>query len=156
MHLKNLLTKKATNIPQIIENNVYVTDFLHKATFFNDYFAEQCTIHDNGSTLPTLSYRTNKVLSNIVIKQDEIVSIILKQNLRKAHGCDNVSMAMLKLCPNEIAVPLRLIFQKCIDIGKFPNSWKMANVQPIHTKNDRQVKSNYQTISLLPICGKIR
>ena len=147
--------KKTTNIPPIIENDVYITDFLQKASIFNDYFAKQCTIHDNGSTLPPLTYRTNSVLSNIVIKQDEIISIILKQNLHKAHGCDNVSMAMLKLCPKEIAIPLTFIFQKCIDTGKFPDSWKLANVQPIHKKNDRQLKSNYRPISLLPLCGKI-
>ena len=39
--------------------------------------------------------------------------------------------------------------------GKFPDSWKYANVQPVHKKNNRQTKSNYRPISLLPICGKI-
>ena len=62
--------KKTTNIPPIIENNLYVTDFQQKAKIFNDYFAEQCTIHDNGSTLPPLVYRTNSTLSNITINLD--------------------------------------------------------------------------------------
>ena len=141
--------KKTTNIPPIIENNVYVTNFLQKATIFNDFFADQCTIHDNGSTLPPMKLRTNSVLSNITINPDEIVEIILKQKLHKAHGCDNISMAMLKLCPAEIAIPLSLIFQRCMNTGKFPDSWKLANVQPIHKKNDRQIKSNYRPSSLL-------
>lgn len=64
-------------------------------------------------------------------------------------------LAMLKLCPTEIAVPLRMIFQKCIDTGSFPDFWKLANVQPVHKKNDRQKKSDYRPISLLPMCGKI-
>ena len=64
-------------------------------------------------------------------------------------------MAMLKLCPKEISVPLSLIFQRCVDTGRFPDFWKLANVQPIHKKNDRQIKSNYRPISLLPLCGKI-
>ena len=62
---------------------------------------------------------------------------------------------MLHLCASEVAYPLRLIFQKCMTIGKFPDSWKYANVVPIHKKGNRQLKMNYRPISLLPICGKI-
>ncbi len=147
--------KKTTNIPPIIENNVYVTNFQHKASIFNSYFAEQCTILDNGSTLPPLNYHTDSLLSDITINPDEIVEIILMHKLKKAHGCDNISMAMLKLCPKEIAVPLSMIFQHSINTGSFPDSWKLANVQPIYKKNNRQIKSNYRPISLLPLCGKI-
>ena len=153
---KRLSNKKtSTNIPPLIENDVYVTNFQEKASIFNDYFAKQCTIHDNGSTLPPLTFRTRSIFSDIKITPDSIVEIILKQKLKKANGCDNISMAMLKLCPKEIAVPLSLIFQRCMNDGKFPDSWKLANVQPIHKKNNRQIKSNYRPISLLPICGKI-
>ena len=59
------------------------------------------------------------------------------------------------LCPTEVALPLSLVFQKCVITGKFPDSCKCANVQPIHKKNNRQLRSNYRPISLLPICGKI-
>ena len=147
--------KKTTSIPPIIDNNVYITNFTQKASIFNEYFAKQCTIHDNGSVLPPLYFRTTSQLSLIQIDPDEIVKIIVKQNAKKAHGCDNISMAMLKLCPKEISVPLSLIFQRCVDTGRFPDFWKLANVQPIHKKNDRQIKSNYRPISLLPLCGKI-
>ena len=62
---------------------------------------------------------------------------------------------MLQLCSAEVALPLSLIFKTCITTGKFPDLWKYANVQPIHKKGNRQIKSNYRPISLLPICGKI-
>ena len=62
---------------------------------------------------------------------------------------------MLKLCASEIAVPLHIIFERCISSGEFPDSWKYANVQPVHKKDDRQKVNNYRPISLLPICGKI-
>ena len=51
--------------------------------------------------------------------------------------------------------PLNLIFKKCLTEGVFPKAWKFANVQPIHKKYSRQIKSNYRPISLLPVCGKI-
>ena len=41
------------------------------------------------------------------------------------------------------------------DLRCLTKAWKFANVHPIHKKNSRQIKSNYRSISLLPICGKI-
>ena len=61
-----------------------------------------------------------------------------------------VMMFQLQLCASEVAIPLTLIFQKCIISGTFPNLWKDASFQPIHKKKDRQLKSNYRPISLLP------
>ena len=62
---------------------------------------------------------------------------------------------MLKMCAAEVATPLHIIFSDCINFGMFPDSWKYANVQPIHKKDNHQMKTNYRPISLLPICGKI-
>ena len=62
---------------------------------------------------------------------------------------------MLKIFPELLAIPLHLIFNRCLAEGYFPLSWKKANVQPVHKKNSRQLKSNYRPISLLPICSKI-
>ena len=68
--------KKHTNIPPIINNNIYVTNFQQKANIFNDYFANQCKIHDNGSSLPEFISKTNASISHINITTDQIVDII--------------------------------------------------------------------------------
>ena len=60
---------------------------------------------------------------------------------------------MLQLCALEVALLLQIIYQRCINMGMFLDCWN-ANVQPIHKKDNRQIKSNYRPISLLPICGK--
>ena len=62
---------------------------------------------------------------------------------------------MLKIVIEEVSIPLKMIFDRCIAEGTFPSSWKKANVQPVHKKNSRQDKTNYRPISLLPICSKI-
>ena len=74
---------------------------------------------------------------------------------KKAHGWDDLSINMIKLCDIEIVKPLYLIYMKCLEIRRFPSSWKKANVLLIHKKENRQLKKNYRPISLLPICGKI-
>ena len=62
---------------------------------------------------------------------------------------------MLKLCAHECSIPLKMLYDMSLETGHYPALWKRANVVPIHKKGDRQVKTNYRPISLLPICGKI-
>ena len=45
--------------------------------------------------------------------------------------------------------------KKCIREGSFPDLWKKANIQPVHKKSSRQIKTKYRPISLLPIFSKI-
>ena len=73
-------------------------------------------------------------LSHVNVNIDKIVDIIQKYSPNKANGCDQISVAMLKICATEVALPLSLIFQSCLSTGTFPESWKCANVQPIHKK----------------------
>ena len=47
-----------------------------------------------------------------------------------------------------------MIYEKCIESGKYPSLWKKANVLPIHKKESRQLKKNFRPISMLPVCGK--
>ena len=143
-----------TNIPPIIAD-IFISSFKKKADLFNDYFANQCIINDNGSALPSLVPKTAASLSHVSVTKEQIINIINNLSSNKAHGYDGLSASMLKLCAAEVASPLQIIFQDCINIGIFPDCWKYANVQPIHKKNTRQIISNYSPISLLPICSKI-
>ena len=99
--------------------------------------------------------KTDRTLHSIDITLEDIEHIINKQNSKKAHGFDGISIAFVKSCSLELAFALKLIFTKCIEKGIFPDKWKHANVQPVHKNNSRQVLSNYWPIYLLPIFGKI-
>ena len=147
--------KKITNIPPLIENNKYIACFKEKASIFNRYFAMQCRPLVTASILPPFRPLTTASLSDIPIDPAKIIVIIHKLNSKKASGFDGISIAMLKMCSKEVSTPLSLIFKSCLAHGVFPLLWKKANVQPVHKKNSRQLKSNYRPISLLPICGII-
>ena len=94
-------------------------------------------------------------MCSFAIRECDIVKIISKLNPKKAHGFDGISAELLRKCSHEIAFPLKLIYDKALQTGLYPNTWKKANVQPVHKKNSRQIVSNYRPISLLCICGKI-
>ena len=83
------------------------------------------------------------------------MKIIKSLNVNKAHGHDDVSIGMIKLCGQSIVKPLLIIFKNCIDNGIFPDIWKKSNIIPVHKKGDKQITDNYRPVSLLPIRGKI-
>ena len=151
-----LNNKKIPLIPPLFHENKFVTDFKEKAELFNAFFAKQCSLIKNSSKLPShLHYLTDNRLSSVSFSQNDIAKIIQNLDPNKAHGHDNISIRMLKICGSSIYKPLEMIFKQCIETGVFPSEWKKANIVPIHKKGDKQTLENYRPVSLLPICGKI-
>ena len=66
-----------------------------------------------------------------------------------------MSTHMLKICDTVIAEHLKLIHEKCLDMGRYPRLWKKAIIVPAHKKNSHQILKNYRPILLLSMCGKI-
>ena len=135
--------------------NKFITDFKEKAELFNHFFVNQCSLLSNNSVLPTdLPQLTNKCLDSIHFSSSDIAKIISHLDPNKAHGHDMLSIRMIKLCGNSICKPLSIIFNDCLNEGKFPHEWKKANIVPVHRKENKQSLKNYSLISLLPICSK--
>ena len=147
--------KQVMNIPSILFNGVSITNFQNKADLLNEFFVQQCSILQNGSVLPHIDYKTNVRKFSVSINEAKIISVIRKLSPNKAHGCDNISIYMLKICDTVIAGPLKIIYEKCIETDRFPLSWKKANIVPALKKNSRQIMKNNRPVSLLLICGKI-
>ena len=108
-----------------------------------------------GSTIPSFISRGLVSLQNMEIDLEKVLKLIRSLDTNKAHGCDDISSSMIKICDESIVEPLYLIFENCLKSGVYPPQWKKANIIPIHKKGNRQSKENYRPISLLPIFGKI-
>ena len=146
---------RAPKIPPILFNNLFILNCKEKAKLFNDFFSKQCKLISNSSTLPKFYYHTDKRFDTVIIQNDEILSLIRNINTNKASGSDDISGQMLRLCDDSVVLPLKIIFENILKSSIYPDTWKLANVTPIHKKNDKQLIKNYRPISLLPICGKL-
>ena len=154
--LNKLINKcRIPRIPPLLLDNKLVICCKEKARLFNTFFLAHCKPNVNASVLPVFSYLTNSRLGAINFTDDEVKSLILSMNPNKSHGCDNISIQLLQLCAESVAIPLGIIFKNIIKTGVFPTQWKYANVTPIHKKGNKQFICNYRPISLLPVCSKI-
>ena len=148
--------KKIVLIPPLLIKDKFVTDIKTKADIFNNFFAEQCTPLKNDSKLPpNLMFLTQSRLDSFDLNEDEILNIIRALNIHKAHGRDDISIRMIKICDKSLLKPLILLFENSIKSSCYPDIWKRSNIIPVHKKNDKQLVNNYRPISLLPIFGKI-
>ena len=99
--------KNVSNIPPLIENGIFVTNFQEKANIFNNHFVQQCSLNINESVLPGRCVtRCNKLLETIDINGDSVLKIIRSLDCNKAHGWDDLSVSMLKICDYSIVRPL--------------------------------------------------
>ena len=89
------------------------------------------------------------------IIEDNILKIMRALNINEAHGHDEISVRMIKICNKALVKHLSLIYKNCIDTGVFHDIWKKSNIVPVYKRGDKQIIDNYRPISLLPICGKI-
>ena len=94
-------------------------------------------------------------MSSITFFTDDIARMIQNLDPNKAHGHDQIRIRMLKLCRTSTCKPLKIIFNQCLQTGRFPNDWKKGNVIPVFKKGDKQILKNCRLISLVPVCDKI-
>ena len=119
--------KKTPLIPPILINNKLISNFKEKANHFNAFFASQCTPVSNNSTLPLVrTPAANAGLSSISLNDQDILKIIHSLNINKAHGYDDISIRLQKICNSSIVTPLSIVFKNCLQSGSFPNNWKKS------------------------------
>ena len=106
-----LYNKKTPSIPPLLVNNKFISDFPIKANLFNDFFASICTLINNGSTLPEFAYKTDAKINSFRVNQNDISLIIKTLDAEKAYGWDNISIKMIQICGDPIALPLMLLFE---------------------------------------------
>lgn len=56
---------------------------------------------------------TNHRLNSLIICADEVKHHLLKTEVNKAYGPDNISPHILRKCADQLATPLATLFQNC-------------------------------------------
>jgi len=85
----------------------------------------------------------------------EIFEIILKLNINKSPGFDDISSFFLRIIAGVIAPYLSVLFSYAFEFAIFPDCLKLAKVIPIDKAGSKSELTNYRPISLLSNLSKI-
>ena len=119
------------------------------AGLFNQNFVNQFS--DESLYDININFSNDKFFE-FSISTNSIYQQLIRLDINKSMGPDNISAYVLKKCAIPIAFPLHLLFNLSFKTGSLPADWKIAHIVPIHKKGDIE---NYRPISLTGIISKL-
>ena len=99
-----------------------------------------------------MSYMGKENKSSMYLTQvelEEIIEIIRNICVNKAMGYDKIPPKVIKWAPELFAPILLVIFNKCFELGYYPNIIKVGKVSPIYKKGEQNENNNYRPITVL-------
>ena len=156
-HVRSKLKTK-TGVAPLRENNQDKDsmrfDDKQKADILQNQFSSVFTREPNGE-IPSFNRRTNAKLLRIAVTKDMVRKEILKLNINKSCGPDEIHARLLIALVDYISEPIALLLNKTFEAGEIPLDWKKARVSPIFKKGSRHTAENYRPISLTSIVCKL-
>ncbi|RVE45150.1 hypothetical protein evm_010173 [Chilo suppressalis] len=89
------------------------------------------------------------------IGQREVRAELQSLDVRKASGPDGIPAVVLKKCAAELSPVLTRLYQCSYSLGRVPETWRDANVQPVPKKGDRSDPANYRPIAVTSVLCKV-
>ena len=158
------LNNKIRNIPQKLSVKVTETKRTFAgnpadiAALFNNYFTSIFTTDPNieNCSPKALPYQSNNtIIEDITLSEADVFSVLHNLDINKAQGPDGIPARLLKETARQISPSLTVLFNKSLSTGVLPHDWKLANVVPVHKKDNKEHVENYRPISLLSLISKV-
>ena len=145
--------KNTSRIPEVISYEGITSSLPSvKADIYNNYFYKQLS---EPSLYNIEIDFTNDSGNEINLSVARVKSVLDSLEINKAQGPDAINGAVLKNCSKSLSYPLHKLFNLAYNTGYLPSEWKLANVVPIHKKDDKNKVVNYRPISLTSLVMKV-
>ena len=128
--------KKITLIQPLYIDKNWKSDFRLKAIHFSKYFAFKWTpIKNDGSLQSTLEFCSQSRISFLNITEDDIFKIVRTLDINKAHGHDEISVAIILKYVVMHLSNLQILYRH----WNFPKFMEKINIVSVHKKGSKQL-----------------
>ncbi|CAH8491322.1 unnamed protein product [Dicrocoelium dendriticum] len=94
-------------------------------------------------------------LDNITFTSEAVLKQLLSLRIHSSPGADNIRPKALQAVASDLAEPLAVFYQRCLEEHRIPPVWKQGVITPIHKGGSRTDPANYRPITLLPVLSKV-
>lgn len=127
-----------------------------KADLFAEHFS---SVYVKGQNVDDISEfidsRADNNTFNIRFSPEQIMFILKTMDLNKGQGPDKIPPKFLRECNEILASPLCKIFNKSIQIGHFPEMFKICSISPIFKSGKKSDIINYRGVSIMCNIAKV-
>ena len=153
---------KSTNISCLDIGRNQISDRSKVENCVNDYFCSLSNafaneIPDKLNPSPNGDYSVNMSCATFrftEINPQDVSRAIGKFKSSKSFGVYMISIKFLKIILLYISLPLAFIFTAFLRACKFPDAWKIARAISIYKEGEKNQRSNYRPISILPVISR--
>ena len=104
------------------------------------------------------NYEVNYIKARFYFKAitiQDIRTAFAKIKTAMSFGTDCISSYFLNLALPFIENSLTLLFNSSMETSQFPDAWKIARIVSVFMDEDKEIKSNYRPISILPVISRL-
>ena len=132
-HVKS--SRHSSRIPEVVSyEGLTANEPLAKANMFNKYFYKQFSEPSHYET--NIDF-TNDSSFDIDFSASRVRPLLDILDINKAQGPDSINGSVLKNCSETLSYPLSILLNLVYNTGYIPQEWKVANVVPVHKKDDK-------------------
>ena len=127
-------------------------------TNINHFFTHLSNLNDGPlPTKPIKATQGNEIntLTDTPFSEEEVLIAIKRLKRHKAPGPDGLPPVVFKLFNNSLVAHFTALFNSILSSESFPEAWSLGSIKPIYKKGDKSDPSNYRSITLLNVMGKI-
>lgn len=121
------------------------------ASFFDSVYTKNMTNTEHSYEVDNDSTETEYMN----ITDTTIEYVLNKLNTAKGKGPDLLPPSIYKDCASALIKPIKLLIEKSLNEGKFPEKLKVAYVTPIFKSGNRRDVANYRSVSVVSTLARI-
>ena len=147
--------------PTLIGEDGFIKTKQDSVDYLNDYFSNIGGVLSDKMSAAGVPERTvfqepvDPVYPNIRVDKMLVDILFSEININKTSGIEGVRCDVLKIALKFLLVPMTWLYQLSFDTGIFPETWKVARVNPIPKNGNLKLITNWRPISLLSVPSKI-
>ena len=161
---KKFMNWKSSGSPhQILSNNIIEKKAFQVAEIVNNFFHDKVQIIRNSiphilwtpDSCKNIMEGKNCRLNLQFPTQKEVLNVLKNLSNSKCSAIDGLDNFSVKMASDYIILPVHHIITLSIMQEKFPETWKLAKVTPLHKKDDILLPENYRPVSILSPLSKV-